>query len=182
MFVSPIHNYGLFSMLKKRLEIAYEIQQDFKYMMREMERHGPGLQRKRISISRISPYLDHYKQNCCVKGIHEIEYILGAVERSKARLKELKAEAQDQLLKQLFKGISSGPPFSLSDHASLQNTLMKFNQAHNDVEIDFERKEKDIRQCQWLVDVGILYVGSQVGEEVDQRVAEGGEEKEKQQQ
>jgi len=39
--------------------------------------------KQRLNISRISPYLDHYDQNCGVTGLHEIEYILKAVEKSK---------------------------------------------------------------------------------------------------
>ena len=34
VFTSPIYNYDLFALLKKRLEAAYQIQQDFKYMLR----------------------------------------------------------------------------------------------------------------------------------------------------
>ena len=36
VFVSPIYNWKLFSLLKSRLETAYEIRQDIKFMLSEL--------------------------------------------------------------------------------------------------------------------------------------------------
>jgi len=37
VFVSPVYNWNLFSILKKRLETAYDIRQDLRYMLKELE-------------------------------------------------------------------------------------------------------------------------------------------------
>ena len=52
--------------------------------------------------------------------------------------------------------------------------LCKFKEVHSEVEIDFERKEKDIRQSVWLIDVGILYMSAHL-EGADQEDQEANE-------
>jgi len=74
--VSPIYNWTLFSTLKKRLETAYEIRQDLKFMLKEQEFKFRDSQTSRLKISRVEPYLAQYWQNCKVRGIPEIDQMI----------------------------------------------------------------------------------------------------------
>jgi hypothetical protein len=57
VFVSPIYNWTLFAILKKRLETAYEIRQDLKFMLKEQEFKFRDAQTARLKYSRVEPYL-----------------------------------------------------------------------------------------------------------------------------
>lgn len=51
VYISPINNWKLFCILKKRLETAFEIKNDLKYMMKELEirqKSNNNLQRKKL--------------------------------------------------------------------------------------------------------------------------------------
>lgn len=77
-------------MLKKRLETAYEIRQDLKYMLKEQEFKFRDNEQAKIKISRIEPYLAQYWQNCRVKGLPEIDAIIESVDFSKGVFEEIK--------------------------------------------------------------------------------------------
>ena len=53
VYVSPINNWKLFSVLKKRLEIAFELKNDLKQIIREMDLKEKGVVLQKILISRI---------------------------------------------------------------------------------------------------------------------------------
>ena len=61
-----------------------------KHMVRELDLKQKGHAKTKILISRIQPYLDHYKLNCQVKGMSEIESMIKAVEEAKRLLGEVK--------------------------------------------------------------------------------------------
>ena len=77
MFVSPIYNWILFATLKKRLETAYEIRQDLKFMLKEQEyKFKDSSSPAKLKVSRVEPYLAQYWQNCRVKGLPEIDQMI----------------------------------------------------------------------------------------------------------
>lgn len=95
VFISPVFNWSLFLTLKKRLETAYEIQRDLKFMLREFQlmstRYGiENIEReKKLKIGRVQPYLSQYLQNCLVKGISEIDSMLKIAEEGRQILREI---------------------------------------------------------------------------------------------
>jgi len=74
VFISPIYNWQLFAVLKKRLEIAYKIRQDLKFMLREQEfKFKENASGAKLKMSRVGPYIAQYWSNCRVKGLYEID-------------------------------------------------------------------------------------------------------------
>lgn len=53
VYVSPINNWKLFSILKKRLEIAFELKNDLKQIIREMDLKEKGAVLHKIPMSKI---------------------------------------------------------------------------------------------------------------------------------
>ena len=72
-----LFHFNLFKILKKRLESAYDIQQDFKFLLKEQDAQSPAsssvIPKPKLPFSKISQSLSHYRQNCSVKGVPEIE-------------------------------------------------------------------------------------------------------------
>ena len=72
-------------MLKKRLEIAYEIKKDLGIMLREL-----NSKKQKMNLSRVQPYFAHYWESCRVRGHSDIDSMISAYETSKNIINDLK--------------------------------------------------------------------------------------------
>lgn len=83
IFLSPIYNYSSFANLKKRLELASSIGEDLKYVLRDLDGD------KKVSVTRLSAYLDHWKASSGIKGVAEIDLSFTILKQAGEDLKKV---------------------------------------------------------------------------------------------
>jgi hypothetical protein len=133
-------------------------------MLKERQPLGLGHQStSRLAISRISPCLEHYRQNCCVRGLAEIDQMVAAVEASKKRLRELRTEVVERLVKEVAREMEEAVGDGQGEYGvemvrKWAERVAEFKKTYGQVEVDFERRENDVREAVWLVDVAIVYM------------------------
>lgn len=77
--MSPLDFGELYFEIGKRLEIANEIRQDIKLILEENQIENSkklSQKRQRISLSRLQTDLNHFKMNCQIPGIFEIDRVI----------------------------------------------------------------------------------------------------------
>lgn len=53
VFISPISNYSFYANLKRRLELAYSINQDLKIVLKDLEK-------KKLKVCHLKDYISHW--------------------------------------------------------------------------------------------------------------------------
>lgn len=91
IYLSPLDFGDLYFEIGKRLEIANQIRQDIKFVIEENQIENKQCvsdMKKRISLSRIETDLKHFKMNCQIPGIYEIEKVMQQIKSSKKTIQE----------------------------------------------------------------------------------------------
>lgn len=89
--------------------------------------------------------------------------MVAAVEASKKRLRELRVEVVERLVKELAREMDEVAGDGKGEYGvemirKWVEKVAEFKKAHGQVEVDFERRENDLKEAVWLVDVAIVYM------------------------
>ena len=93
IYLSPLDFGDLYFEIGKRLEIANQIKSDIKLITEENQFENSKVQRdnkKRISLSRIQTDLNHFRMNCQIPGIFEIDRVMTQIKASRKTIQECK--------------------------------------------------------------------------------------------
>ena len=100
IYLSPLDFGDLYFEIGKRLEIANQIRQDIKLITEENQIENSkrmGVEKKRLKFSRIELDLNHFRKNCQISGIYEIDRIISQIKTSRKTIQEcleiMKSEA-----------------------------------------------------------------------------------------
>ena len=93
IYLSPLDFGDLYYEIGRRLEIANEIKADIKLITEENQIENGKKQsenRKRISLSRLETDLNHFRMNCQIPGIYEIDRVIKQIATSRKTIQECK--------------------------------------------------------------------------------------------
>jgi hypothetical protein len=86
IYLSPLDFGDLYFEIGKRLEIANQIRQDIKLITEENQIENSkrmGVDKKRLRFSRIELDLNHFRKNCQISGIYEIDRVISQIKTSR---------------------------------------------------------------------------------------------------
>ena len=94
IYLSPLDFGDLYFEIGKRLEIANQIRDDLKSIYEENQAENQrrlNQQRKRIPYSRIETDLNHFRKNCQIPGIIEVDKVTQQIKTSKMTIESCMA-------------------------------------------------------------------------------------------
>mmetsp|Transcript_11788 Transcript_11788/g.18084 ORF Transcript_11788/g.18084 Transcript_11788/m.18084 type:complete len:242 (+) Transcript_11788:2147-2872(+) len=151
IFQSPIDNWKLFSFLKKRLELAFDLKTEMATLKKhreDMVQGKPAGHGAKMEISRILPYIEQYHTNCRVKGLPEIDQTLALVEDQADQVELLADQASNKVIS------LDGGQYISREKALSWATKMKAKL--NSLHFDFEEQDREVLRLVWIVQLHAL--------------------------
>jgi len=147
IYLSPLDFGDLYFEIGKRLEVANQIRQDLRLIIEENQLENQQRvsgERKRIKFSRIQTDLNHFRMNCQIPGIYEIDKVIQQIATSRKTIEEVKAI------------LLSEANFPADDHSKQAESLARARTVQSLIEIDMECEELEIRKLMFTKNFALL--------------------------